>query len=650
MNLKPLMLACTTSAIFVPRSFAGADLGVVLGTPQELQPKFNSYEPLGPELSDDGLTIYFQHQQYAGNADIYTASRPTLESPWQDVRPIEGPVNTTRGEASPAVSPDGLELYFDDGHRSGYPEPLRPEGTGGPDIWSTRWDPESESWLEPTNLGSPINTSFRDYSPNFSADGLELYFASDRPGGEGVSDLWVSTRSSVSEAWGEPANMGQRINGSSNDERPALSPDGRMLVFTSDRSGGGGGPGSLWASTRASKEEDWSAPVALNSINGPYWTFDPDFASDGEHLIYGRYDSGPGNTLWQLRLVPVDPALFKVATAPYVQNFDEALTGDGAEGGELPPGWTSSVGGVLHEDATNARFSSRPSVRGPSIFNAGIDGDSDRTLAVGVETLARARPGAPSPPPPTAPMIQFASKLEGSDAVAYRLEFDLEAWGADRGEEEGGLAAFDVYVDVDTGEGFYEASPPERAALEGLVRPTQKWLDGNLGENRTKFDSGAQSASLPAGSTLRVRWEVPESLHTAGWIFGLDNVRLELFTNVIDAYDCSGDGSLGLADADCSGAKSLLGSLAAADLVQGDLDGDGEVAISDFAILKQHFGEQGVYSNGDVDGDGVVQLADFVTLKDNFGRKAAAVPEPGGFALFGLGFLGAALSSFRRRR
>jgi len=66
---------------------------------------------------------------------------------------------------------------------------------------------------EPTNLGPSVNSSSSEWPPSISADGLSLYFCSNRPGGFCGRDLWVTTRATKHDEWGTPANLGPTVNG-----------------------------------------------------------------------------------------------------------------------------------------------------------------------------------------------------------------------------------------------------------------------------------------------------------------------------------------------------------------------------------------------------------------------------------------------------
>jgi hypothetical protein len=65
---------------------------------------------------------------------------------------------------------------------------------------------------ERVNLGPVVNSPYADMGPFVAPDGLTLYFDSDRPGGLGGSDIWVTTQATVSDAWGPPVNLGAPVN------------------------------------------------------------------------------------------------------------------------------------------------------------------------------------------------------------------------------------------------------------------------------------------------------------------------------------------------------------------------------------------------------------------------------------------------------
>src|SRR2546426_12836260 len=72
--------------------------------------------------------------------------------------------------------------------------------------------PQYGSWSAPVNLGPVINTAANEQHPAISKDGLSLYISSDRPGGFGGTDIWVSHRDSIGAPWGTPQHLGRNIN------------------------------------------------------------------------------------------------------------------------------------------------------------------------------------------------------------------------------------------------------------------------------------------------------------------------------------------------------------------------------------------------------------------------------------------------------
>ncbi len=127
----------------------------------------------------------------------------------------------------------------------------------------------------PQNMGSLINAAEMDQLPVQSSNGLSLYFSSNRPGGQGAQDIWVSQRATISSAWGAPQNLGATLNTASNDTISSLSPDGREMFMQSNRAGGAGGS-DIYVSTRTDTNNDlgWTAPVnagaALNTASNDY--------------------------------------------------------------------------------------------------------------------------------------------------------------------------------------------------------------------------------------------------------------------------------------------------------------------------------------------------------------------------------------------
>jgi hypothetical protein len=165
-------------------------------------------------------------------------------------------------------------------------------------------------WSAPVNLnnitGCPavVNSAADDQHPALSKDGLSLYFTSNRPGGSGNFDLWVTQRDSLDDCWLPPVNLGPVVNSPSLDYAPNLTTDGHWLYFHSKRptwitadgvevANCGGVEADLYVSHRQDKRDDlgWEAPINLGcTINTP--GFDhagPTYFEDdttGTHFLY----------------------------------------------------------------------------------------------------------------------------------------------------------------------------------------------------------------------------------------------------------------------------------------------------------------------------------------------------------------------------
>lgn len=170
------------------------------------------------------------------------------------------------------LSPDGrTALWF---------SRERPGGAGGYDVWMSRRTQRGWGPARP----APFNSEGRDFDPAFSADGRTIYFCSDRPGGAGGDDIY---RVPVGhEGFGTPVNLGPAVNSAGNEFAPMLSPDGRTLLFSSDRAGGAGGH-DLFTARYGPIGFAAAAPLA-GRLNSAANEFDATFLRDGVTIVFAR--------------------------------------------------------------------------------------------------------------------------------------------------------------------------------------------------------------------------------------------------------------------------------------------------------------------------------------------------------------------------
>jgi len=229
-----------------------------------------------------------------------------------------------------------------------------------------------------TNLGATVNSSSGDFSCCVSYDGLELYFSSNRAGGQGSSDLWVCTRSTREEAWGSPRNLGPLVNSPQADLSPSISADGLELYLHSNGRSGGFGGSNIWVTRRAATDAPWSSAENLGpAVNNAGWVaYNPCIACDGLTL----YFAWGGWVAVTKRAAP---------DAPWEQPVDLTTVVNNWESQDTP--WISSDGRLL-VFTDNAPYTPRPGGFG------GTDVWYSRSTAAGVGVHSLYNPYAWEPP------------------------------------------------------------------------------------------------------------------------------------------------------------------------------------------------------------------------------------------------------------
>jgi len=182
------------------------------------------------------------------NEDFYKSVK--IDSVWRKAVNLGPPVNTEGNEGALCISPDGKYIFF--------AACDRPDGYGSCDLYWAR--KTGDVWSTPENMGPVVNSSAWDSQPSFSSDGKTLYFASNREGGKGRSDIW-KTVLKPDGSWSVPVNLGDSINTKDDDMAPFIHPDNRTLYFASRGHQGMGGF-DLFVS-RMDANGNWSSPVDL---------------------------------------------------------------------------------------------------------------------------------------------------------------------------------------------------------------------------------------------------------------------------------------------------------------------------------------------------------------------------------------------------
>jgi len=282
------------------------DSHLLFGIPTNLGPPVNSSsDDWSPSISADGLELYFDSRRSDGfgGYDIWITTRTTTDDTWVEPKNLGPMVNGSYWEQTPRISADGLSLFFASN---------RPDGFGNWDIWIATRETRDTDWSRAVNLGSTINSSALDMAPSVSADGLLLFFGSNRPGGFGSVDLWLTTRETSHDDWGTPINLGPPVNSQFNEGGASISADGRMLVVDSFAFGpfrpDGHGSADLWLAKRTTSSGPWGALVNLGpAVNSPSYDLSACIAADGSTLYFAsnRPDGFGGFDIWQVSIIPM---------------------------------------------------------------------------------------------------------------------------------------------------------------------------------------------------------------------------------------------------------------------------------------------------------------------------------------------------------
>lgn len=192
---------------------------------KNLGPNINSSEnEYLPTISLDGQTLIFT-RNHAGNEDFFVSSRDSNQN-WISAVNLGYPPNTGLPDGAAMLSADGKYLFYT---RCDMRSPNGIE-SGGCDIaFSFK---EDTAWSSPQYFGFTINTTAYEGQACISSDNKDLYFVSNREGGYGGMDIWVSRFEN--NYWSKPTNLGPQINTDGNETAPFIHPDNQTLYFSSD--------------------------------------------------------------------------------------------------------------------------------------------------------------------------------------------------------------------------------------------------------------------------------------------------------------------------------------------------------------------------------------------------------------------------------
>ena len=287
--LLTFLLVSALTGAAVPQAHGGTLRFSDWSEPVNLGPVVNSsFDDNHPAISKDGLSLYFHSNRPGGfgGLDIWVSQRASLDDPWGPPQNLGPPINTSGNDQVPFLSRDGHWLFFASD---------RPGGLGGPDLWVSRRTHKHDDfgWQPPVNLGPTVNSAFEDNGANLFKDEcgtVVLYFTSNRPGGLGDHDIYESQQQDDGSF--APATLVPELSSPQRDTRTAIRRDGLEMLLTSNRPGSQGLI-DLWVATRASTCDAWSTPVPLSPlVNSAANDGAPALSFDGQTLFF--YSNRPG--------------------------------------------------------------------------------------------------------------------------------------------------------------------------------------------------------------------------------------------------------------------------------------------------------------------------------------------------------------------
>jgi outer membrane protein OmpA-like peptidoglycan-associated protein/Tfp pilus assembly protein PilF len=222
--------------------------------PQKLDSTVNSADnEYWPSLSADANTLVFTRLVGSSKGldiqeDFFISEADSGR--WLMAKDAGAPLNTSDNEGAQSIAANGKFMIYTVCNRRGV--------IGKCDLYFS--EKFGDTWSAPQNIGPPINTKYKETQPCLSSDGRTLYFVSDRPGGFGKLDIWMS-KQNINGEWMPPVNLGDSINTSGFESSPFIHHDNSTLYFSSNQHLGMGGFDIFYS--RRNKNDAWGKAVNM---------------------------------------------------------------------------------------------------------------------------------------------------------------------------------------------------------------------------------------------------------------------------------------------------------------------------------------------------------------------------------------------------
>ena len=250
-----------------------------------------------PAVSPDGTALYFSRVKPGrgwSDQTIFISNR--VDDEWTEpvVASFSGSVSSDR---APRFSPDGSQLFFSSNRLLPHADAERSDFN----IWVMDLTREGD-WSDPRPLSETVNTPSWESHTSITRDG-SLFFSSDRKGGFGRADLYLSVVQDGSA--GEAVNVGSAINSELSQTDVYVSPDGGMMIFTITNHPEGFGGDDLYVSHLSNGE--WTSPRNLGAaVNTDEYEYGATLSPDGEWLYFSSHRGGNAD-VYRIRLSEVLP-------------------------------------------------------------------------------------------------------------------------------------------------------------------------------------------------------------------------------------------------------------------------------------------------------------------------------------------------------
>lgn len=172
-----------------------------------------------PDIKGGGIDVEGDHKYFE---NIFYSEWDEIAGDWTAAEQAKGKVNTTAYDAVLSIAPDGKSMYV-----------YKNNDNSAGDIHFSTFIDSTQRWSATRKLDRPINTSWFESSVSITSDGKFLYFISERPGGEGQGDIYVS-ESRGENKWGKPKNLGPLVNTEGDEKFVFIHPSGKYLFFASN--------------------------------------------------------------------------------------------------------------------------------------------------------------------------------------------------------------------------------------------------------------------------------------------------------------------------------------------------------------------------------------------------------------------------------